>query len=184
MIKRLAVPMIFLLIGTATLDAQEPDSVVRPIKYYHTFHGLFSQREEGVFDIIGAYGQAVRYGPQATWLLRLEARGGFSFWGTSKDAGAMVGLHPGIVWSWVNLNDYIDFGGLVDFSLTVDGGAYLATNMAETPGEKSIIPTLSGGAGFRFRGQRRLGTLELMYEEWIGVWKPRLFLRVGVYAPR
>ena len=184
MIKRLAVPMIFLLIGTATLDAQEADSVVRPIKYYHTFHGLFSQRDEGVFDIIGAYGQAVRYGSQATWLMRLEARGGFSFWGTSKDAGALVGLHPGIVWSWVNLNDYFDFGGQVDFSLTLDGGAYLATNMAETPGEKKIIPSLSGGAGFRFRGQRRLGTLELTYEEWIGVWKPRLFLRVGVYAPR
>jgi hypothetical protein len=179
----MAVPILFLLIGTAKLSAQEPDTI-RPARFYHSFHGMFSQREQGVFDIIGAYGQAVRYGPQATWLMRLEARGGISFWGTTSDAGTMLGLHPGIVWSWVNLGDYIDFGGTVDLSLMADGGAYFAWNMAETPGEKSIVPTVSGGAGLRFRGARKLGTLELMYEDWIGVWKPRLFLRVGVYSPR
>ncbi len=183
MIKPMAVPIFFLLVGAAPLRAQEPDSI-RPIRSYHSFHGLFAQRGQSEFDVIGAYGRAVRYGSEATWLLRLEARGGVSFWGTSRDAGVMVGLHPGIVWSWVNLSDYIDFGGTVDFSLMTDAGAYYASNLSETRGEKSIIPTVSGGAGFRFHGTRKMGTLELMYEEWIGVWNPRLFIRVGVYSPR
>jgi hypothetical protein len=185
MCKRLLAPIMLIVVGATPLAAQEtePDSV-RPSRYFHSIHGLYSQRSQSEFDLGGAYGQALRVGSQATWLLRLEARIGFAFWGTTRDAGAMIGLHPGIVWSWDGLNDVIDFGGIVDLVLTADGGAYYTTNLAETPGERRVMPTVSGGLGFRFHGKQKLGTLEAMYEERIGVWEPRLFLRVGVYIPR
>jgi hypothetical protein len=185
MTRYFVVPIVSLLIGTAPLAAQEqPDSVQPPPRSYHSFSGMYSQIGQGEFDIVGAYGRAIRRGNQAPLMFRVEARGGFSFWGSSKDLGYLVGLHPGMILSWTGLNNYLEFGGPVDVSLLLDGGAYYTSNLNESQGEQLIMPTIGIGGGLRFRGEKNIGTVDLVWEERIGKWESRMFFRIIVFTPR
>lgn len=180
-----------ILLAARPAASQDPDSAANRLatsattfaNSYRTYNfWLGHGGEVGEQDLFFTAGRAYLWGARGGWTLRGGLGAGVSFWGTVRDIGALLGGRLGLVRTWTG--DYLDIGAPTELYAVVDGGAYVAWNMEETPSERSLIPIASVGAGLRFRGERELATLELLWEERIGAWAPRLVWRLGIHMPR
>lgn len=171
------------LLATRPAVGQDPDSAGALAASYRTYNLFLGQTgDNGEQDLLFTAGQAYLWGARGSWTLRGGLGGGVSLWGSTRDAGFLLGGRIGLMRTWAG--EYLELGGPTELYVVADGGTYLAWNMEETPGERSLIPIASAGLGLRFRGERRVATFEILWEERIGAWARRLVWRLGIHVPQ
>lgn len=162
-------------------SAQQCDYPCPLASSYRTF-SILVRPETNENDLLFSAGHLVVRSSAGGWMVRVDGIGGPTFYtSTPRTFGWMVGSQLGVARVWTG--EYLEFGdAAVELFVTAGGGAYYAWRLAETPGERGIVPVVTAGAGLRFREPTpgaQLVMLELLREERIGVWGSRVYLRFG-----
>ena len=135
-------------------------------------------------DITAFVGWLVPRGEDGTWMIRAEAGGGISLYSPdSRNFGFLGGAQLGLMRVWTG--DYLGLSdGLpIELFISAGAGAFAGRHLEESPDETVLVPTVTGGIGFRARSRETGGnlvTVELLGEESIGDRRGRAFLRVSV----
>ena len=170
------------VLAAAPAAAQSRDSS-QLVPTYHTvaFHyAIRNQFDES--ELFISVGRAFAIGAGGPWMVRIDGGAGMSLYGSIRDIGYLAGIRPSLV--RVMTGEYLDVGVPVELYATAGAGAFADWNLSRTEDPRSVMPLVSLGAGFRFRGLEQLGMLELLWERPLGVWPARLTWRLGVHWPK